>query len=35
MTDLTDAIWTKSSYSNGQSACVEVALMGEHAVPVP
>ncbi|WP_371660992.1 DUF397 domain-containing protein [Streptomyces sp. NBC_00280] len=32
--DLTDAIWTKSSRSNGQSACVEVAFLGETTVPI-
>ena len=32
--DLTDAIWTKSSRSNGQSACVEVALLGKPTVPI-
>ena len=32
--DLTDAIWTKSSRSNAQSACVEVTFLGEPAVPI-
>lgn len=32
--DLTNATWIKSSRSNGQSACVEVALLGQGAVPV-
>ncbi len=32
--DLTDAIWIKSSRSNGQSACVEVALLGPGTVPI-
>ncbi|WP_167503192.1 DUF397 domain-containing protein [Streptomyces malaysiensis] len=30
--NLADAGWFKSSYSNGQSACVEVAFHGEGAV---
>ena len=32
--DLTNAIWTKSSRSNAQSACVEVALLGNSTVPI-
>jgi len=32
--DLTDAIWIKSSRSNGQSACVEVAFLDESTVPI-
>jgi hypothetical protein len=32
--DLTDAVWVKSSRSNGQSACVEVAFIGTGVVPV-
>ncbi|GAV40720.1 DUF397 domain-containing protein [Streptomyces acidiscabies] len=32
--DLTDAAWIKSSRSNGQAACVEVAFIGQGAVPV-
>ncbi|WP_055524199.1 DUF397 domain-containing protein [Streptomyces graminilatus] len=32
--DLTTAIWTKSSHSNAQSACVEVALLGNSTVPI-
>ncbi|MDX3453911.1 DUF397 domain-containing protein [Streptomyces sp. ME02-8801-2C] len=32
--DLTHAIWIKSSRSNAQSACVEVAFLGQGAVPV-
>ena len=30
-TDLPDALWRKSSYSNGQANCVELAIVGhEH-----
>ena len=29
-TDLPSALWRKSSYSNGQANCVEVALGGER-----
>ncbi|MFF4753011.1 DUF397 domain-containing protein [Streptomyces sp. NPDC002514] len=32
--DLTGTAWFKSSYSNGQSACVEVAFVGHEMVPV-
>ncbi|WP_369030173.1 MULTISPECIES: DUF397 domain-containing protein [Streptomyces] len=32
--DLSDAIWIKSSRSNGQSACVEVAFLGTSTVPI-
>ncbi|ARF56009.1 MULTISPECIES: DUF397 domain-containing protein [Actinomycetes] len=28
--DLADAAWFKSSYSNGQSACIEVADLGSE-----
>ncbi|WP_308294813.1 DUF397 domain-containing protein [Streptomyces sp. JJ66] len=30
--DLTGAAWRKSSYSNGQANCVEVAFLGEGRV---
>jgi hypothetical protein len=29
-TDLAGALWRKSSYSNGQANCVEVAALGEE-----
>ena len=29
--DLSDALWRKSSYSNGQANCVEAALTGEDS----
>lgn len=32
--DLTEASWVKSSYSNAQSSCVEIASVGEGVVPV-
>ncbi|MEC4016218.1 DUF397 domain-containing protein [Streptomyces sp. H27-D2] len=32
--DLTGAVWSKSSFSNGQSACVEVANGYRGVVPV-
>ncbi|MGA5818135.1 DUF397 domain-containing protein [Kitasatospora sp. NPDC094028] len=32
--DLTEAVWFKSSRSNGQSACVEVAFLNTGIVPV-
>ncbi|KJS59600.1 DUF397 domain-containing protein [Streptomyces rubellomurinus] len=32
--DLTEAVWFKSSRSNGQSACVEVAFLNSGIVPV-
>lgn len=32
--DLTGAVWRKSSYSNGQAACVEVAFLGNGRVAV-
>ncbi|MFE4828461.1 DUF397 domain-containing protein [Streptomyces sp. NPDC056672] len=32
--DLTDTEWIKSSRSNGQSACVEAAFLGNGVVPV-
>ncbi|WNI31366.1 DUF397 domain-containing protein [Streptomyces sp. ITFR-6] len=32
--DLTEASWVKSSYSNAQSSCVEIATVGGGAVPV-
>ncbi|MFE2937482.1 DUF397 domain-containing protein [Streptomyces sp. NPDC059255] len=32
--DLTGAVWIKSSRSNGQSACVETAFVGQDIVPV-
>ncbi|MFE4666088.1 DUF397 domain-containing protein [Streptomyces sp. NPDC056716] len=32
--DPTEAAWFKSSYSNGQSACVEIAFVGSEIVPV-
>ncbi|MFD7901565.1 DUF397 domain-containing protein [Kitasatospora sp. NPDC059722] len=32
--DLTIAAWFKSSRSNGQSACVEVAILDDGTVPV-
>ncbi|MFI9272917.1 DUF397 domain-containing protein [Kitasatospora sp. NPDC052896] len=32
--DLTDAAWFKSSYSNGQANCVEVAFTAGGGVPV-
>ncbi|MFC4032119.1 DUF397 domain-containing protein [Streptomyces polygonati] len=28
--DLANATWFKSSYSNGQGECVEVAITGDH-----
>ncbi|MFJ3217458.1 DUF397 domain-containing protein [Kitasatospora sp. NPDC086801] len=33
-TDLTGAVWFKSTRSNGQSACVEVAILNHGIVPV-
>lgn len=32
--DLAGAVWIKSSRSNGQSACVEAALVGLGVIPV-
>ncbi|MFI1914017.1 DUF397 domain-containing protein [Nocardia sp. NPDC020380] len=32
--DLSAAVWFKSSYSGGQTDCVEVAWLGEEAVGV-
>ncbi|MFE5584598.1 DUF397 domain-containing protein [Kitasatospora sp. NPDC056531] len=32
--DLTGAVWVKSTRSNGQSACVEVAFLNNDIVPV-
>ncbi|MFE6052895.1 DUF397 domain-containing protein [Kitasatospora sp. NPDC056446] len=32
--DLTGAVWFKSTRSNGQSACVEVAILDASVVPV-
>jgi hypothetical protein len=32
MVDATGAEWFKSSYSNGQSACVEAAFLGDGGV---
>ncbi|MGC5401547.1 DUF397 domain-containing protein [Streptomyces sp. DT20] len=32
--DLTEASWVKSSYSNAQSSCVEIATVGGGVVPV-
>ncbi|MER8103769.1 DUF397 domain-containing protein [Kitasatospora sp. NPDC094016] len=32
--DLTGAVWFKSTRSNGQSACVEVAILSDGIVPV-
>jgi Domain of unknown function (DUF397) len=29
--DLADALWRKSSYSNGQANCVETAAIGQHS----
>ena len=28
-TDFSDALWRKSSYSNGQANCVETAVIGQ------
>jgi hypothetical protein len=33
-TDLSGALWRKSSYSNGQANCVEVAAVGHGVVTV-
>ncbi|MFJ6620121.1 DUF397 domain-containing protein [Kitasatospora sp. NPDC091335] len=33
-TDLTEAVWFKSSRSNAQSACVEVAFLNNGIIPV-
>jgi hypothetical protein len=30
-TDLPDLLWRKSSYSNGQANCVEVAVIGNRS----
>jgi Domain of unknown function (DUF397) len=32
--DLSDALWRKSSYSNGQANCVETAFIGEDGCQV-
>ncbi|MBD0671530.1 DUF397 domain-containing protein [Streptomyces sp. CBMA156] len=32
--DLTEAVWFKSTRSNGQSACVEVAFLNSGIIPV-
>ncbi|WP_316529608.1 DUF397 domain-containing protein [Kitasatospora brasiliensis] len=32
--DLTEAVWFKSTRSNGQSACVEVAFLNSDIIPV-
>ncbi|QNE77219.1 DUF397 domain-containing protein [Streptomyces finlayi] len=32
--DPTEASWVKSSYSNAQSSCVEIATVGGGIVPV-
>ncbi|MFJ4902500.1 DUF397 domain-containing protein [Streptomyces sp. NPDC088727] len=32
--DLAEASWVKSSYSNAQSSCVEIAAVGGGVVPV-
>ncbi|CAM5687619.1 DUF397 domain-containing protein [Kitasatospora aureofaciens] len=32
--DLTGAVWIKSTRSNGQSACVEIAFLDNDIVPV-
>jgi hypothetical protein len=29
--DLSDALWRKSSYSNGQAKCVETAVIGQDS----
>jgi hypothetical protein len=31
-TDLSGALWRKSSYSNGQANCVEIAVVGRRSV---
>ena len=33
-TDLPDLLWRKSSYSNGQANCVEVATVGDRQTSV-
>ncbi|MBV2355921.1 DUF397 domain-containing protein [Streptomyces sp. J2-1] len=32
--DLTGAVWRKSSHSNGQAECVEVAFLGDGTVGI-